>query len=99
MTLNADIVRLNIVQTGGVNDVGSRWTADMVAPRPVALFTANVPLRDRFRLDVVIDGMTAVAERSRWTRRVRLRVELGPPIRAVGDVVSPPYSMSHVPLS
>lgn len=71
----------------------------MVPSRTVTLLAADIPLRDRLRLDVVVDRMAAVTERSSWARRVCLRVECGPPIRTASDVIRPPDLMAYVQLS
>src|SRR5512134_7852 len=65
----------------------------------VALLAADVPLGDGLRPDVVVHGVTTVAQRPGWTLHLVSRVVLGPPVRAGLHVVPPPRPVPHVPLS
>src|SRR4029077_18368546 len=68
VALDAHIVRAHIVKTSGVDDVRLRGARNVSTARAVAPLAADVPLRDRVCLDVVVHRVAAVAERSRWTR-------------------------------
>ena len=61
MTLNAHVVRLHIVQTGWIHDVGARRPFDVLAARAVTPFAAHVPFGDGLGLDIVIDRVASVA--------------------------------------
>src|SRR5689334_1175985 len=98
MALDADVVRLDVVQASGIDDVRARGFGGVLGARPVALLTAYVPFGDTLRFDVVVYGVAAVASRSGGTGGVGLRVVFDPPVSAGGDVVRPPYLMGDVPL-
>ena len=63
VTLDTDIVRLNVIQARRIHDVGSRRFAGVLAAWAMAFLAPHVLLGDGFRLDVVIDGMAAVTSR------------------------------------
>ena len=67
-------------------------------PATVAALAADIPLGDGFGFDVVVDGVTAVAERPRRALGVFGRIEGGPPIRAFRHAVGAPNLVHHVPL-
>ena len=90
MALDANVVCLNIIQACRIYDISSRWVADVLTSGTMAFIAANVPLSDGFRLNVVIDGMAAVAKRTRRPPRIGLRIELGPPIASRRGVVRAP---------
>ena len=55
-------------------------SADVLAARAVAALAADVPFGDRLRLDVVVDRMAAVAERTGRPLHVVGRIERHPPV-------------------
>jgi hypothetical protein len=60
VALNARIVRLNRIETGGIDDISAGWTGYMFASGTVAFFATYVPFRCGLVLDVVIDRMAAI---------------------------------------
>src|SRR6266404_1429996 len=70
----------------------------MLAARTVAPLAAYVPLRHLLGVNIVIDGMAAVARRRRGPLHIIRRIKRGPPIGAVRDKIRPPHFMGHVPL-
>lgn len=98
MALDTGIVRTNEVETRGIDDVCSRGMRNMQAPRPVASLTADIPFGYRFRLDVVIHRMAAIAKRTRGPLEVVRRIQGRPPVRSILDEVWPPDLVCNVPL-
>src|SRR5437016_815797 len=99
MALNANVIGLNRIQPRGIHNVRPRRAPYVVAPRTVAFFATHIPLGRRLGLDIIVNGMTAVAERPGRASRVRLRIKIGPPVGALCDVVGSPDLMAHVPLA
>src|SRR4030095_8789136 len=62
MTLDADVDGRLGIESGRVDDRGAGGAGGVIAGRPVAAFAADVPLGDGFPVEVVVHGMTAVAE-------------------------------------
>src|SRR5450432_2264326 len=90
MALDAGVVRLDKIESGGVDDVSARRMRNVSAAGAVALFAADVPLGYAVVLDVIVHRMTPVAERSGGTFGVIGRIESGPPIGAVFHEVGTP---------
>ena len=70
----------------------------MFAPRPVTALTSYIPFSHCFGLNVVIDGMAAIAKRSCRPFEIVGRIKRRPPICSVLDEVWPPDLMGYVPL-
>src|SRR5580704_3532881 len=98
MALNACIACLHIIHPRWIQDASACWMLDMLATRPVALFTANIPFRDLFRMNVVVHRVATVASGSCWPLHIVRRIEWLPPISAFGHEVRPPYMIGDVPL-
>jgi hypothetical protein len=64
MALDAGIVGGDVIHLGWIQNVGARRVSDMLAAGTVAVFTADIPFRDLLGVDVIVDGMAAVAGRS-----------------------------------
>ena len=71
---------------------------DVQAAGAVALFAADVPLGDLVGVDVVVDGVAAVAERAGGALHVGVGVEGRPPVGALLDVIGEPAFFCDVPL-
>ena len=65
VALDAGVVGVNVVEAGRIKNVIARRFPCMRLARAVTFFATDVPLGDGLRVDVVVHGMTAVAERSR----------------------------------
>lgn len=61
MALDAGIVRLNVIEPRGVDDICARGMFDVFAAGAVTFFAADIPLGDVFGRNIVVDGMAAVA--------------------------------------
>src|ERR1700722_17876951 len=66
--------------------------------RTVTPLATDIPLSEGLRVDVVIHGMTAVAERPCRSLKIVRRIERRPPIAGVGDEIAAPGLMEDVPL-
>ena len=64
MALDAGVVRGYVIHLGWIQDIGARRVRDMLAAGSVAAFAANIPLCDLLGVNVIVDGMAAVAGRS-----------------------------------
>jgi hypothetical protein len=64
----------------------------------VTFFAGNVPFGDLLGFEIVIQRMAAIAERARGALEIAGRIELRPPIAAVGNVVGKPPIVFDVPL-
>lgn len=98
VTLNADVRRLNCVQAGRIRDIQSGGSLDVRATGSVAPFAADVPLRHRLSLNIVVDGMAAVAQRAGRTLHVVGGVKRGPPVGVRRNHIWAPDLMGNVPL-
>lgn len=70
----------------------------MLTAWSVALFAPNVPLRHLLRLDVVVDGVTAIAGRTCGPFRIAWAVVGNQPIRSSLNVIGEPTLLCDVPL-
>src|ERR1700687_2087092 len=70
----------------------------MSAPWTMAALAAYVPFRPLLRLNIVIDGMAAIAGGAGGALHVVRRVECGPPVRTVRNHVGAPHFVGNVPL-
>ena len=78
MTLDAGVIGGDEVQLRRVDDVHARRIGRMIAARSVTSLTSDVPFGYGFRLDVVIDGVTSIAERSGRTFIIVGRIKAAP---------------------
>src|SRR6478735_12754717 len=99
MALNANIVRIDEIEPRRINNVGPRRMAHVIASRSMAFLATDIPFRDRFFLNVVVDRMASVAQRPRRPLHVVRRVESRPPIGAVPNEIRTPYLVRNIPLS
>ena len=90
VALDADVAGLHGIEARGVHDVGAAGAGDVIAARSMAFLAANVPLRDGFGLDVVVDRMAAVAERAGGTLHVVGGIEWHPPVGFLRDDIGAP---------
>ena len=80
MTLDADIVRLDIIEPGGIHDVRTGRMLDVRDTRSMAFFTTDIPLRDRLGLDVIAHRVAAVAKWAGRAFEIIAGVERYPPV-------------------
>ena len=80
MALNANIGSLYGVKPCRVDDICLRGLFYVDGAGSVALFTANIPFRDGLGLDVLVDGVAAVAKRPCRALHVISRIERHPPV-------------------
>src|SRR5579872_7436467 len=99
MALHADIVGVDVIEAGGVQDVRAGWMLNMRGAGSVAFFTADIPFRYRFGLDVVVYGMAAVAKRAGGTLEVITGVVRDPPVGSCLDGIGSPDLMGDIPLN
>jgi hypothetical protein len=98
MALHADIVRMDVIEAGGVHDVRAGWMLNMCGSGSVAFLTADIPFRYRFGLDVVVHRMAAVAKRARGALEIITGIQRDPPVGSGLDGIGSPNLMSDVPL-
>ena len=67
VALNAGVRCPNEIEPCWIHDIRAAWIRRMFTSRAVAAFAADIPFGYGFGFDVVIDRVTAVAQRSRWT--------------------------------
>src|SRR5512140_1996781 len=71
---------------------------NVFAARTMAAFAADVPLSDLLGVNVVADGMAAVASRAGRSFHVVRRIKIAPPIRARTHEVLAPLVILDLPL-
>ena len=98
VALNAGVVAADVIERFGVDDVFASGVGDVFAAGTVTLLTADVPLGDLFGLDVVVDGVAAIAGWTGGAIEVAGAVERGPPVCAGFDVVGQPALFGDIPL-
>src|SRR5258708_8602091 len=70
----------------------------VLAAGAVAAFAADVPLGDFFGVDIVADGVAAVAGGAGGPLHIVGRIERHPPVSAVGNEIGAPDFVDDVPL-
>jgi hypothetical protein len=98
MALDTGIVRLNGIEAGRIDNVAAGWASHMIASRAMASLASHIPFGDGLGFDVVVDGMTPVAKRTRWPFHVVGGIQRRPPVRSILDEVWPPHLVSNIPL-
>src|ERR1700722_17885365 len=98
MALDACIVATYPVQCLWVHDVLLRRMRYMQAPRPMAPFAADVPLRYGLGLNVIVHRVAAIARWPGGTVEVRRPIEIRPPVRSFLHVIREPFFLRDVPL-
>ena len=71
----------------------------MFAARSVAALATYIPFRDLLGLDVVTDGVAAVAGGTGGPLHIVGWVKRRPPVGAIGDKIRPPNVVGDIPLS
>ena len=72
----------------------------MLATGTVAAFAADVPFGDLLGVDVVVDGVAAIAGRVGRALEIASGIERCPPIRSgVWDVLLQPLFVADIPLN
>ncbi len=71
---------------------------EMFATGAMAFFAAYVPFRGHPGLNVVVDRMAPIAERTSRPFHIVGRIEWRPPVGALSDEVRAPHLVAHVPL-
>src|ERR1700676_4169521 len=82
MALDARVRGLDVVHSARIQDVAARSMLDMLAPRAMAALAAYVPFRHLLGLNVVVDGMAAIAGGASGPLHIVGRIKLCPPVRA-----------------
>ena len=99
MALDAGIVRGDVIHLRRIQNVGARGMRDVLTAGTVAAFAADIPFRDLLGVDVVVDGVAAVAGRAGGPLHVVGGIEGRPPVCAgVRDVILEPLLVADVPL-
>src|SRR5579863_3238202 len=98
MALNAGIDGGNRVEAGGIDDVAAVGALDVIASGSVAALAADVPFGDGLGLDVVVDGMAAVAQRAGGALHVVGGIVGHPPVRVIRNHIGAPDLVRDVPL-
>ena len=80
----------NRIETGGIHDVGAGRVRYMIASGAVALFATDIPFGHGLVLNVVVDRMAAVAERTGGPLHVVRRIKRSPPVGPVLHEVGSP---------
>src|SRR5580658_10008651 len=99
MALDTGVARSNVIHLCRIKDVSACGMPDMFAAGAVAAFAADVPLRDLFAVNVVVDGMAAITGWACRSLHVVRRIEGCPPIGArIRDVILEPLLVVDIPL-
>src|SRR5580692_460598 len=98
MALNAGVAGRQRIHLRGIQDIALRGVGDVFAARSVASLAAYVPLRNLLRMDVIADGVAAIAGRAGRTLHVVVGVEGCPPVSPLSHFVRTPGSVGNVPL-
>src|SRR5215831_17460423 len=98
MTLNAGVIRGDKIEFGWIDDIQPRGIRGVLASGPVATLTSDIPFFDRFRPDIVVDGMTTIAEGSRRPLVIVGGIERHPPIRIRLYEIRSPHLVVDIPL-
>jgi hypothetical protein len=70
----------------------------MQASRTMAFFTSNIPLGHGLGLQIVVNGMAAIAGRACWPIGVLRAIKWHPPVGASLDVIGKPFLVFYIPL-
>src|ERR1700757_1705823 len=98
MALDAGVAGLDVIHVRGVQNIGAGWVRYVFAAGAVAAFAADVPLGDFFGVDVVADGVAAIAGGAGGGLHVVGGRERHPPIGAVGNEIGAPDFVDDIPL-
>src|SRR5579872_320974 len=98
MALDAGITSRNINHSRRIKNVSARGMLHMFASGAVALFASDVPLCHLFGVDVVVDGVAAIAGWTCGPLHIVRRIKRLPPIGPLGYKIGPPDAMGNVPL-
>ncbi len=98
MALDAGVVGTYVIHTGRIRNIVARRVIDVDAPGTVAALAANVPLRDLFGLNVVINRVAAVASWPGRSLEIVGRIERFPPVGSLWNKILKPLLVAHVPL-
>src|SRR6267143_3360959 len=98
MALDASVIGFHIVHARGIENVAARGMFNMVAAGSVAAPAADVPLQDLLGMNVVVDGVAAIAGGAGGTLHIVWRIERFPPIRSFGYKVGTPNVVGDIPL-
>jgi hypothetical protein len=99
MALDAGVVGGDVFHTRWVENVAARGVGDVFAAGAVAAFATDVPLGDLFGLNIVVDGMAAIARGAGGALHVIGGIKGFPPVGALGYEIWLPDVVGDVPLS
>ena len=84
---------------GRVHDVPVDRPRKMAFTRTMAGFAPDVPFGRHLGLDVVVDRVTPITQRSCGALHLIVRVEVSPPVGARFRMIPSPLSVANIPLS
>ncbi len=99
VALDAGVIGLDGIHARGIENVSPSGVLDVFAAGAVAALAADVPFGNLFGVDVIADGVAAIAGGAGGALHVVWWIERLPPIRAFGDEIRTPHFMGDVPLS
>src|SRR5258708_40065249 len=98
MGMNASVVGLDVFRARRIQNIAARGMLGVLASWTVAALAAHVPLDDLLGMDVVVDGMAAIAGGAGRPLHVVGRIERHPPIGSAGDEIGAPDAGGDGPL-
>lgn len=99
MTLDADVIRLDIVEPGGIHDIRALRMLNMRGAGSVTLFATDIPLCDSLGLDVIAHRVASVAKWAGRAFKIIAGIERYPPVGTGLHGIRSPGLMSDVPLN
>jgi hypothetical protein len=99
MALDTGIARSNIVHLCWIENIVPRWMGNVLAAGAMAPVAADVPFRDLLGVEVVVNGVAAIASWPCRPLHVVRKIKGCPPVGAcIGDVIFEPLLIADVPL-
>src|SRR5580704_12124999 len=98
VTLDAGVAGVHVVEAGRVEDGARHRALDMRAAWPVAFLATDIPFAYLLGSNVVVDRMTAVAQRAGRPLEIVGWIKRRPPVGAVADEILLPHLVRDVPL-
>src|SRR6185437_2484359 len=99
MALNTDIVGGHGIHPAWIDDIAARGMLNVVTSGAMTAFATDIPFRNLLCMDVIADGMTAVAGRPGGSLHVVGRIKLRPPVSpGRWHMIRQPLMRADVPL-
>lgn len=89
---------MHAIQPDRIHNVRPGRAPDVRRTGSMAFFATDVPLRHCLGLDVVIDRVATVAQRTRGALHIVGGIDSGPPVRTRRRLIGSPHLMRDVPL-